>query len=186
MGMPLAHRRFTVAEYHRMAEVGILGEHDRVELLDGEIVQVSPIGTRHAAIVTRVAHLLHRIMADRASVRVQNPVRLDDYSEPEPDIALVTPRDDFYAAAHPAPRDILLIVEVLESSARYDRQRKVPGYARAGIADVWLVDLSSDRVETYRAPRAGGYTHTQIVTPNDVLAPVLLPDIAIRVNDLLG
>src|SRR5207247_3212709 len=149
MGMPLAHRRFTVDEYYRMAETGILAEDDRVELLDGEIVEMSPIGPRHAATVTRLDHLFNRLVGDRAIVRAQNPVRLDGYSEPEPDIALVTPRADFYRAEHPTPRDILLIVEVADTSLRYDRHTKLPGYARAGVPEAWLVDLTADRVERY-------------------------------------
>jgi Uma2 family endonuclease len=161
MGMPLAHRRFTVDEYHRMAEAGILGEDDRVELLDGEIVQVSPIGARHAATVSRLEHLFHHLAGNRAIVRGQNPVRLDNYSEPEPDIALVAPRDDYYAADHPVPRDVLLIVEVADTSLRYDRHRKLPSYARAGIPEVWLVDLTLDRVERHREPRGDAYTDQQ-------------------------
>jgi len=186
MGMPLAHRRFTVDEYHRMAEAGILGEDDRVELLDGEIVQVSPIGARHAATVTRLEHLFHQLAGNRAIVRGQNPVRLDNYSEPEPDIALVAPRDDFYAADHPAPRDVLLIVEVADTSLRYDHHRKLPSYARAGIPEVWLVDLTLDRVERHREPRGDAYADQQILGHDGTLTPLLLPDVVIRVDDLIG
>jgi Uma2 family endonuclease len=184
MGMPLAHRRFTVDEYHRMAEVGILGPDDRVELLDGEIVEMSPIGARHAATVTRLEHLFHRLVGDRAIVRGQNPVRSDQYSEPEPDLALVTPRADFYAEGHPAPRDILLIVEVSDTSLGYDRLRKVPNYARAGIPEVWLADLSMNRVERYREPSGDAYADRQILGPEAALTPLLLPDVTIRVGDL--
>jgi len=185
MGMPLAHRRFTVDEYHRMAETGILGEDDHVELLDGEIVAMSPIGPRHAATVTRLQRLLHQLVGERAIVRTQNPVRLDGYSEPEPDIALVTPRDDFYAAGHPAPRDILLIVEVADTSLRFDRHRKLPGYARAGVPEVWLVDLTADRVERYREPRGDAYTDQQFLGRDATLTPLLLPGVAIHVGDLV-
>ena len=185
MGMPLAHRRFTVAEYHRMAEAGILGEDDRVELLDGEIVQVSPIGARHAATVTRLEQLFHRLVGERAIVRGQNPVRLDDYSEPEPDIALVTAREDFYAAAHPTARDVLLLVEVSDTSLRYERHRKIPSYARAAVPEVWLVDLTLDRLETHREPRGDTYAERQVVARDALLTPLLLPDIAIRVSDLV-
>lgn len=185
MGMPLAHRRFTVDEYHRMAEAGILGEDDRVELLDGEIVQVSPISARHAATVTRLQRLFERLAGDRAIVRVQNPVQLDRYSEPEPDITLVTPRDDFYAGGHPAPRDVLLIVEVADTSLRSDRHRKLPSYARAGIPEVWLVDLTVDRVERHREPRGDAYADQQILGRDATLTPLLLPDVAIRVGDLV-
>ena len=186
MGMPLAHRRFTVDEYHRMAETGILAEDDRVELLDGEIVEMSPIGSRHAATVTRLEHLFHRLVRDRAIVRGQNPVRLDRYSEPEPDIALVTPRADFYAAEHPTPRDVLLIVEVADTSLRYDRHTKLPSYARAGIPEAWLVDLTADRVERHREPRGDAYADQQILGRDATLTPLLLPDVTIRVGEILG
>ena len=184
MGMPLAHRRFTVDEYHRMAEVGILRQDDRVELLDGEIVQMSPIGSRHAAVVTRLQRLLERLASDRAIVRVQQPIRLDSYSEPEPDVAVVELRDDFYAAAHPTPAEILLIIEVADTSARYDRSRKLPSYARAAIPEVWLVDLGLDRVETHQEPRADGYATQQILRHDAGITPLCLPDVTIRVGDL--
>src|SRR5437773_690222 len=186
MGMPLAHRRFTVDEYHRMAETGILAENDRVELLDGEIVEMSPIGPRHAATVMRLDHLFNRLVADRAFVSPQNHVRLDRYSEPEPDIALVRPRADFYAMEHPTPRDILLIVEVADTSIKYDRQSKLPGYARAGVPEVWLVDLTSDLVERYREPRGDAYADRRILDRDATLTPLLLPDIGIRIGELLG
>jgi len=186
MGMPLAHRRFTVDEYHRMAETGILAEDDRVELLDGEIVEMSPIGPRHAATVTRLEHLFHQLVGDRAIVRGQNPVLLDGYSEPEPDIALVTPRADFYAAEHPTPRDTLLIVEVADTSLKYDRHSKLPSYARVGVPEVWLVDLTADRVERHREPRGDAYADLQILGREATLTPLLLPEVAIRIGDLLG
>lgn len=186
MGMPLAHRRFTVDEYYRMAEVGILGPDDRVELLDGEIVEMSPIGSRHAATVTRLQRLFERGAGDRSIGRVQQPVRLDRYSEPEPDIAVVAAREDFYATGHPGPDEILLIVEVADTSLRYDRHRKLPSYARAGIPEVWLVDLTLDRVEIYREPSSDGYASQQILGRDATLTPLLLPDVAIRVADLFG
>jgi len=186
MGMQLAHRRFTVDEYHRMAQVGILGEDDRVELLDGEIVEMSPIGSRHAAAVTRLQRVLERLANDRAIVRVQQPVRLDSYSEPQPDVAVVGPRDDFYAAAHPTPAEILLIVEVADTSLRYDRLRKVPDYARAGVSEVWLADLVTNRVERYREPSGDAYADRETLGRDATLTSLLLPDIVIRVADLLA
>src|SRR6266571_3346407 len=182
MVMPLAHRRFTVDEYHRMAETGILAEDDRVELLDGEIVEMSPIGPRHAATVMRLDHLFNRLVGDRAFVSPQNPVRLDRYSEPEPDIAPVRPRADFYAAEHPSPRDTLLIVEVADTSLKYDRHTKLPSYARAAVPEVWLVDLTADRVERYREPRGEAYTDQQILGREATLTPLLLPGVSIRID----
>lgn len=149
--------RFTVDEYYRLAEAGILDEEDRVELLEGEIVMMSPIGGRHAACVTRLTHLLVRAAGEGAVVRVQSPVRLDDRSEPEPDLCLARSRSDFYAAGHPEPGDVLLIVEVADTSIGYDQQVKLPLYARAGIPELWIVDLGRDAVDVYRGPSRDGY-----------------------------
>jgi len=145
MGMPLAHRRFTVDEYHRMAEVGILGEDDRVELLDGEIVEMSPIGSRHAAAVTRLQRLLGRLAGDRAIVRVQQPVRLDSYSEPEPDVAVVEPRDDFYAA--PTQRDAYADREILGREATL-----TPWSCRTSSSASRISSLEGPRVPLTRPP----------------------------------
>ncbi len=129
----LLRRPFTVAEYHRMAEAGVLGEDDRVELLEGEIVQMTPIGSRHAACVARLTHLFVDRLQGRAQVNVQNPVHLSERSEPQPDLALLRPRPDFYARAHPGPADVLLLVEVAETSSDVDWTVKIPLYAGAGV-----------------------------------------------------
>jgi Uma2 family endonuclease len=142
MGVQLARRLFTVAEYHKMAEAGILSEDDRVELLEGEIVAMSPIGSRHAGLVNRLNRLFSQRAGDQVVVSVQNPVRLGGYSEPQPDLALLRPRADFYTSSHPGPEDVLLAVEVAETSAAVDREVKVPLYARFGVPEVWLVDLA--------------------------------------------
>ena len=155
--------RFTVEDYHRMAEAGILHEDSRVELIDGDLIAMSPIGPHHAGVVDELAQLLIPQVIGRAIVRVQNPVRLDDHSEPEPDLVLAVPRDGGYRNAHPGPDDVLLLIEVMASSADRDRDIKLGLYAKANIAEVWLVDLNADRVEIYRSP-AGG-TYTEILDP---------------------
>jgi Uma2 family endonuclease len=129
--------RFTRADYYRMAEAGILGEGDRVELIEGEIYRMSPIGPMHAGGVDRLNRLFSRTFGDAVIVRVQNPVVLDDYSEPEPDLTLLRPRADFYTGEHPNPEDILLAVEVADSSADWDRRVKAPLYVRSGIPELW-------------------------------------------------
>ena len=149
--------RFTVDEYYRMAEVGILQPTDRVELLDGEVFHMSPIGSRHAACVDRLlaafsAGLASKSADDRPIVRCQSPVRLSQKSEPEPDLTLLRARADFYAEAHPGPSDILLVVEVADSSLGFDRAVKLPLYARAGIPEVWIVEVVERRIEVYREP----------------------------------
>lgn len=153
----LVRHRFSVDDYERMGQAGVLGEDDRVELLEGEIVDMTPIGSRHAACVDRLTAVFSERLGGRAIVRVQNPVRLDDWSEPQPDIALLRVRDDYYAGAHPGPDDVLLLVEVADASAASDRLSKLPLFAAAGIAETWLLDLTASTVEIYRDPAAGRY-----------------------------
>lgn len=117
-------RRFTVDEYYRLAEAGILHEDDRVELIEGEVVEMAPIGSKHASQVDRLAQHFFALLGERSTVRVQSPVHLDEHSEPQPDVTLLRPRPDFYASAHPGPQDIMLVVEVAETSAEYDHRQK--------------------------------------------------------------
>lgn len=157
----ILRRRFTVAEYHRMGASGILSEDDRVELIEGEIVEMAPIGSRHQACVDRLTELFSIQLAQRAVIRVQGPIRLSEHSEPQPDLALLRRRPDFYAASHPGPQDILLVVEVADTSADYDREVKLLLYGRYGIPEVWLVDLASECVDVCREPSMGGYQRCQ-------------------------
>lgn len=157
----LTRHRLTVSDYYRMGEVGILRPDARVELIEGEIIDMAPIGSRHSGTVERVAAVLRRAVGERAMVRSQQPVALDEHSEPEPDIAVVLPRDDYYTSAHPKPSDVLLVIEVAETSLSYDREIKIPLYARHGIVETWIVDLEGRRVLRYRSPRSGVYVHKE-------------------------
>lgn len=186
MAMPLAHRRFTVDEYHRMAEAGILGEDDRVELLDGEIVVMTPIGARHASTVARLGERFVRLAGMGATVWIQNPVRLGRYAEPEPDLTLLNWREDFYAERLPEPTDVLLVVEVADSSQRTDRDQKIPLYARAGIPEAWLVDLPRDAIEVYRDPAAGAYRNVQTLGRDGILTILMLPGVTLATSEVLG
>ena len=177
--------RFTVEEYYRMAEVGILRPAARVELLDGEVVDLSPITPPHAATVERARDLLAGRTAGRAQVRSQNPVRLGAHSEPQPDLAVVRPRADYDAAGHPEPAAVLLLVEVADSTLGEDRRRKLPLYARAGVAEVWLLDLQARRLEVYREPGPAGYAQTPAYQPQQRVAPEALPDVVLHVAELL-
>ena len=152
-----SRRRFTVDDYYRMVETGILSEGDRTELIEGEIIEMIPIGSRHAGNVDRLNTLFTSSVEDDAIVRVQSPIRLDEHSEPQPDLTLLQPRDDYYASAHPTPDDILLVVEVADESLSYDRSTKIPLYARHGIPAVWLINLQENAVEVYERPDAEGY-----------------------------
>ncbi len=192
MALPAAHaaeaprRRFTVHEYYRMAKAGILGEDDRVELIDGQLFQMSPIGSRHAAAVSRCDAYFQHVLGNRAIVSVQNPIRLDEYTEPQPDLALLRPRPDFYARAHPTARDILLVIEVVDTSARYDRQVKLPLYARFGLPEAWLLHLPRGWLEVHREPAATGYQQVQRYGRGERVAPLVFPDVALAIDDLLG
>lgn len=186
MAVQLLRRRFTVEDYYRMAEAGILTEDDRVELLDGEVVEMTPIGSRHAACVDRLTRLLASAVGDRAIVRVQNPIRLGRHSEPQPDLALLRPRPDFYAQAHPGPEDVLLVVEVADTSVESDRGVKVPLYARAGISAAWLVDLAGERVVVHTAPAPEGYRTVHEARPGGRLRLDGLPGLDLAVADVLG
>jgi Uma2 family endonuclease len=185
MPVPLTTRRFTVAEYYRMAEVGILGADERVELIEGEIIAMTASGSRHAATVSRLTRLLVPSVGDRGLVRVQLPVRLSDISEPEPDLAVVRPRRDDYAAGHPGPADTLLIVEVADTTVDFDRNTKAPLYALAGIGEYWLVNIVADEVEVYREPGAAGYRDARNHRRGAVLHPTAFPDLAVAVTDIL-
>ncbi len=186
MATELKRRRFTVDEYHRMAEAGILGEDDRVELIDGEIVAMSPIGSRHAAVVSRAAETLARAAGGRAIVRPQCPILVDDWSEPQPDLALARPRHDYYGAEHPGPADVLLVVEVADTSLEYDRDTKAPRYAQAGIPELWIFDLHRWQVLAYQEPSRDGYRLTRVYRPGETLP--LPPSIGaiVAVDELLG
>jgi Uma2 family endonuclease len=186
MAVQLVRRSFTVEDYHRMAQAGILREDDRVELLDGEIVTMAPIGSRHQACVDRLTDLLSPQVARRAILRVEGPICLGEHSEPQPDVALLRPRADFYAQGHPRSQDVLLIIEATETSATYDGETKVPLYAGAGIPDVWLIDPSEERIELCRQPSPQGYQQVQRLRRGDYLAPAVLPDVVLAVEAVLG
>jgi Uma2 family endonuclease len=147
MSAQLEKWHFNIDQYYRLAEVGVLKPDDRVELIEGEIVKMSPLGSPHAASVTRTNRLFQNTFAQRAVIWVQNPVRLNDFSEPAPDVALLKPRDDFYAEHHPTAEDVLLVIEVSDSTILSDRNVKIPLYARSRIPEAWLVNLPKKMIE---------------------------------------
>ena len=185
--LPSATRhRITVAEYHRMAEAGVLAPDLRVELIDGEVIDLAPIGSRHHAAVMRLSRALERAVHDKAIVSVQGPLRLDETNEPQPDVLLLEPRADFYASAHPSAADVLLLIEVCDASARYDREIKLPLYARHGIAEVWMVDLPAGCVRFFRAPEGGRYRDITASETPGLVAVAALPGMAINLAGALG
>ena len=160
--------RFSVEDYHRMGEAGIFEGH-KVELLDGNIVDMSPINSNHAGTVKRLIRLLSERLGEFHILSVQDPVNLGDFSEPEPDLAILKFRDDFYTNSHPAPEETLLIIEVADSSLEKDREIKLPLYASADIPEVWIVNLPEQQLERYRKPAQQRYTDIQIFLPGDHL-----------------
>lgn len=186
MTVHVKRKVFTVEDYHRMIEAGVFAENNRFELLDGKIIEMAAVSSIHAACVARVNGLLVQRLGSRAIVWNQSPVILNDLSEPEPDIALLQPRDDFYANALPKPVEIFLIVEVSHTTLGFDRSRKSPHYAHAGIVEAWIIHLESGHVEVYRRPQPQGYAEVQTYRHGQQLAPVAFPDVTLDVDEILG
>jgi Uma2 family endonuclease len=177
---------FTVDEYYRMVDAGILTEHDRTELINGEIIQMSAMGSRHAAVVTRVTNLLVPLFKNKALLRPQLPLRLNDFNEPEPDIVLLKPRQDCYSSRHPGPADVFLVLEISDSSLKYDRDIKLPIYARFQVPEVWIVDLPGNALLVYRDPSANGYKTSLSFQRGDASSCLAFPDIELTINEVLG
>jgi Uma2 family endonuclease len=186
MAMPLAVHRFTVDDLERMVRAGILQEDERVELLDGQIVEMTPIGRRHAACVTRLTHLFAPLASGGATVRIQSSLIVGEDQGPQPDVALVRYRADGYETGHPRAPDTLLVIEVADTSLESDRERKIPLYALAGIREAWLANLPADVLEIYREPRAGTYADVRTARRGDTATPLAFPNLTLRVDEILG
>lgn len=187
VGRGPARHRLDVDTYHRMAETGIFGEDDRIELIDGDLIGMAPISQAHAATLAGLNEALVIACAGRAIVSPQNPVRLDRSSEPQPDLAVLRRRADFYATGdRPGPADVLLIVEVADSSLSFDRTVKLPLYARTGIAEVWIVDLKRRALDAYRGLDSDGYRETTTHWAGEQVALVAAPEIVVRLDLMFG
>jgi len=168
-----------------MAETGLLKPHDRVELLDGEIIDMSPIGPFHGGTTKYSIDHFNQAANGRWLLAVQDPVHLEDYSEPQPDLMLLKRVPDFYRARHPLPTEVVLLIEIADTSLGYDRERKLPAYGRAGIPDVWIINLLDKSVEVYREPHLTGYASRTILRAGDKASPLAFPDAAVDVVELL-
>jgi Uma2 family endonuclease len=175
------HRRITVDEYYDMARVGLIGPDERTELIEGEVVRVAPIGDRHGCAVEALDELLHQAVTGRARVRCRMPVRLDQYSQPEPDLAVVRPRTGRNDRGHPSAADVFLIVEISYSTLRYDLDIKVPLYARHGVPEVWVMDLKHHKLHLYKSPVGGSYEHVSSLPDG---GPTAIPGVAGATVDL--
>ena len=169
------HRhRLSVDDFYKMGDAGIFTEDDRVELIEGELIDMSPIGSPHAYILDKLNAIFVKQAPATALVRIQNPIRLDQYNEPQPDLVVAIHRD--YSKGHPAPKDVLLVAEVADSSLRYDRNTKAPLYAQHAIPEMWLFDVEAQTVEVFLEPATDRYRHTRRVQ-NGTLSPGKVPDI---------
>jgi Uma2 family endonuclease len=186
MPATLLKRLFTVNEYHQMADAGVFANDERVELIRGEIIKMASIGRRHAACVNRCNDVLGDKLGRKVLICIQNPLALDNTSEPEPDVMLLKRKADYYESGHPQPSDVLLLIEVADSTIDSDRLLKIPLYAEDGITEVWLVDINSQCIEVYRYPTAEGYTDIKRFYRGQNLSILAFPDVSLAVNEILG
>jgi Uma2 family endonuclease len=189
MGSTAAHvrpRPITAAEYYRMGEVGILGPDERVELLNGRIITMPPIGPRHAQTVRSLTRIFERLLGDRAVVSAQQPLDLDPASQPQPDLLLARLPAETYSRAHPVPADSPLVVEVSETTLRHDAGEKLQAYARAAVAEYWIVDLVHGRIAMYTDPDGEGYGTQRTAVRGESISPRAFPDVSIAVDDILA
>ncbi|MGH9940770.1 MAG: Uma2 family endonuclease [Pyrinomonadaceae bacterium] len=186
MSRQLAKHWITADEYQRMGEAGIFRPDERLELLEGEIYKMSPVGPLHASTVKILSGLLNRLFAGRLIVSTQDPIRLDDFSEPQPDVALLLWRDDHYRHAHPTPADVLLVIEVADSTVESDRAYKVPLYAKAGIPEVWLVNLPDGLIELYAELSGGAYHVTRRFARDEEARSHSLAELRVGVTSVIG
>lgn len=187
MAVALERWRFTVDEFEQMVKAGILHEDDRVELIHGEVVRMSPIGPRHVAAVNRCVTALAGFVARRSAIlSVQNPIRLGDHSQPQPDVTLLRWRDDSYEDRLPGPGDVVLVIEVADSSRAFDRDVKLPLYAASGISECWLVDLEGGYLESHREPRPDGYALIRRYHRGERIAAAELTGLELPIEEILG
>lgn len=177
-------RKLSLEEFHRLGAVGILSEDDRIELIDGEMIEMAPIGAPHALMVSRLSRMLNLAVGQDSIVWTQNPIALPSHSEPQPDLALLRPPEDRYRHSLPSAADVLLVVEVADTTLSYDRDVKVPLYARHGISEVWLFDLQGSSLYVYREPRQEQFQQTVTISSNGVVTPILLPNIKINLTEV--
>ncbi len=177
-------RSLTSAEYYQMMESGIIREGEKVELISGQIFTMAAKGTRHTVATSRLLKSLLMLIGEQAIVRCQDPITLSNNSEPEPDLAIARLRSDDYVNSHPSPEDIILVIEVADSTIKFDRETKAPIYAAAGISEYWIVNLIDDRLEIYRQPEGNIYTSVQIITPPRSINLPVFSEVRLNINDL--
>jgi len=180
-----AEHRFSVKDYYRMAETGVLQPDARVELLDGRIIDMPPIGPFHGGLVKRLSRLFNLKANGRWTVSTQNPLHLDEFSEPQPDIMLLNPAADDYTGRHPEPADVFLLIEVSDTTLEYDRAEKLPAYGRAGVREVWIVNLKEKSIEVYRDPNFTGYANKVVLHPGEQARIQMFPELTVDLSELM-
>jgi Uma2 family endonuclease len=185
MDTTIAIRRLSVQDYHQMAESGILQPDERVELLAGQIIQMAAKGTAHRAAVSRIENLVRNRLGNQVLLRFQDPIRLDDYSEPEPDMAIVHPDPNYYEDHHPNPSEVFWLIEVSDSTLKFDRETKAPAYSGSGIPEYWVLDDNLRKLHIYRLPDANGYQSEMVLSESLTIAPLAFPDCTIAVKEML-
>jgi Uma2 family endonuclease len=184
MSAPLPRHKLNLTDYHRMIEAGIFTPEQRIELLEGELFDMAPIGPAHSGTTNYLTRLFFQAVGDKAIVSVQNPIMLGDNSEPQPDLCLLCSREDFYEKSHPAATDVLLLIEIADTSASADRAYKIPLYARHGIPEVWLIDVKRQQLEIHRQPEQGQYRQVYLAQPNERIALSQLAEIEIALSQI--
>ncbi|MCY7323009.1 MAG: Uma2 family endonuclease [Phormidesmis sp. CAN_BIN36] len=185
MNLKIALRQISVQDYHQMAEAGILLPDEQIELLEGQIIKMAAKGTAHRAAVSRINHLLENQLGDRVLICLQDPIRLDDYSEPEPDVAVVRPDPLYYEDHHPTPAEIFLLIEVADTSLKFDCETKALAYARSGIVEYWVLDVNDRKLHVYLMPSATGYQSETILSEALTVSPLAFPECVIAIKALL-
>ena len=177
--------RFTVDEYYKMIELGLLKDYEKAEIIEGELIQKMPIGKKHSAVVEKLNEMLRDLLGKSVSLRNQQPVRFGDYDEPEPDLAVLRRREDFYSGSKPVPKDVLLLIEVSDATLKYDRNTKLTLYAEAEIPEVWIVNLPNDIIEVHTKPGSGIYQLTKIFKRGETTESEIMPNLKLEVDKIL-
>jgi len=177
--------RFTVDEYYKMIELGMLKDYEKAEIIEGELIQKMPIGDKHSAVVEKLNEMLRDLLGKSVSLRNQQPVRFGDYDEPEPDLAVLRRREDFYSGSKPVPKDVLLLIEVSDATLKYDRNTKLTLYAEAEIPEVWIVNLPNDIIEVHTKPGSGIYQLTKIFKRGETTESEIMPNLKLEVDKIL-
>lgn len=186
MSVQTVRLRFSVDDYYRLIELGMLRDVERAEIIEGELIKRMPTGKRHASCVKRLDEVLRDILGKSVTFSVQDPIRLDEFNEPMPDLALLKRRDDFYLERQPMAEDVLLAVEVSDTTLEYDRNRKIPLYAKAGIPEIWIINLKTGTIETHTEPREYSYNLVKVSRRGETINSNVIPEISLSVDEILG